>query len=82
MTTRPDPDAEWWTTKDVAAHLGLHLSTISAYRQRGQMPAPDLTLGGKHAWKPATIIEWQAGRPRPGVGGRPPTGSSTGEQAE
>jgi predicted DNA-binding transcriptional regulator AlpA len=78
----PDPQASWWTTKDVAAYLGLQLSTISAYRQRGQMPEPDQTVGRLHMWKPATIIEWHAGRPRPGVGGRPVSSSRSSEQAE
>jgi len=82
MTAQPDPQADWWTTKDVAAYLGLHLSTVSAYRQRGQMPAADQTIGRLHVWKPATIIDWHANRPRPGVGGRPATDSRTSEHAE
>jgi hypothetical protein len=67
----PDPDAEWWTTTDVAAYVGVRVATISSYRMRGQMPAPDMVLGRTQAWHPATIIEWHSGRPRPGVGGRP-----------
>ncbi len=67
----PDPSAEWWTTSDVAAYLGLQVATVSSYRARGQMPQPDLTLGRTHVWRPSTIIAWHRGRPRPGVGGRP-----------
>jgi hypothetical protein len=67
----PDPTAQWWTTSDVAAYLGLRIGTVSSYRKRGQMPEPDMTVGRTHVWKPARIIEWHEGRPRPGVGGRP-----------
>jgi predicted DNA-binding transcriptional regulator AlpA len=71
VMTAPDPDAEWWTTSDVAAYLGVQVATVSGYRNRGQMPEPDMTLGRTPAWRPASIIEWHASRPRPGVGGRP-----------
>ena len=67
----PDPSAEWWTTSEVAAYLGLRVSTVSSYRMRGQMPEPDMTLGRTHVWRPSKIIEWHQQRPRPGVGGRP-----------
>ncbi|MFI6333261.1 MarR family transcriptional regulator [Micromonospora chersina] len=64
-------------TKDVAMYLGLRIGTVSSYRQRGQMPDPDQTVGRLHMWRPETIIEWHASRPRPGVGGRPVPGSSS-----
>jgi periplasmic divalent cation tolerance protein len=66
----PDPDAEWWTTTDIAAYLGVQVGTISSYRNRSQMPEPDHTEGRTHLWKPARIISWHTTRPRPGVGGR------------
>jgi aminoglycoside phosphotransferase (APT) family kinase protein len=66
----PDPSAEWWTTSDVAAYLGLQVATVSSYRLRGQMPEPDLTIGRTHVWRPSRIIAWHRERPRPGVGGR------------
>jgi predicted DNA-binding transcriptional regulator AlpA len=69
--SQPDPDAGWWTTTDVASYLGLRVATISSYRNRGQMPEPDLTIGRTPAWRPQTIIEWHGARPRPGIGGRP-----------
>lgn len=69
--TQPDPEAQWWTTSDVAAYLGLRVGTVSSYNLRGQMPAPDMTVGRTHLWRPARIIEWHEARPRPGVGGRP-----------
>lgn len=63
-------NAEWWTTSDVAAYLGVQVSTVTNYRKRGQMPEPDMTVGRTHMWRPARIRSWQQGRPRPGVGGR------------
>lgn len=68
---QPDPSAEWWTTSDVAAYLRVHISTVSGYRRRGQMPAPDQTIGRTHVWRPTRIVEWHKSRPRPGTGGRP-----------
>lgn len=71
-TARPDPEAEWWTTKDVAAYLGIAVAAVSSYRRRGQMPEPDKTIGTRtHLWKPARIIDWHGSRDRVGVGGRP-----------
>ncbi len=57
----PDPDAYWWTTTDVANYLGVKVGTISSYRKRRQMPAPDQTVGRTHMWRPARIRAW---RPR------------------
>ena len=51
--------------------LGVQLATVSGYRNRGQMPDPDMKLGRAQAWKPSTIIAWHARRPRGGLGGRP-----------
>jgi Helix-turn-helix domain len=71
MTGQPDLAAEWWTTSDVAAYLGLKVATVSAYRVRGQMPAPDMTVGRTHVWRPERIVAWHEGRTRAGIGGRP-----------
>jgi hypothetical protein len=68
--TQPDPNTDWWTTTDVAAYLGVTVGTVSSYRARGQMPAPDRTIGRTHVWSPHRIIEWHD--TRPGHGGRPP----------
>lgn len=57
-----EPDDEWWTTTDVANYLGVKIGTVSSYRGRGQMPAPDRTLGRTHLWRPATIVAWHARR--------------------
>ncbi|WP_344030616.1 helix-turn-helix domain-containing protein [Pseudonocardia kongjuensis] len=60
MTDRPspDPDAEWWTSTDVADYLGVQVKTVSAYRHRKQMPEPDRRIGRSWIWKPERIIEW------------------------
>lgn len=48
VTGTPDPQAEWWTTSDVAAYLGVGVATVSAYNRRAQMPPPDKTIGRTH----------------------------------
>ncbi len=73
MSAAPDPNAEWWTTTDVARYLGISVSAVTNYRKRKQMPQPDKTIGRTRMWRPIRIITWHAGRPRPGVGGRPTT---------
>ena len=78
VTDEPSPDEAWWTTTEVAAYLGVRLGTVSTYRKRGQMPAPDLTVGRTHMWRPERIIEWHRSRPRPGVGGRSSGGRDDG----
>lgn len=69
--TEPNPAADWWTTSDVAAYLGVRVATVSSYRGRGQMPAPARTFGRTHLWRPKAIIDWHASRKRPGIGGTP-----------
>src|SRR3954454_10098293 len=64
-----DTSAEWWTTTEVADFLGVRVGTVSSYRQRGQMPPPDRTLGRTHLWRPSTIVQWQQRRPRVGEAG-------------
>jgi len=70
MSAQPDPSSEWWTTSDVAAYLGVGVATVSTYRTRGQMPAPDQTVGRTRMWRPTRIIDWHKTRTRAGVGGR------------
>jgi hypothetical protein len=70
---QPDPTLEWWITSDVAAYIGVNVATVSTYRARGQMPAPDQTVGRTHMWRPGRIIEWHEARTRVGVGGRSKT---------
>ncbi|TDQ05456.1 AlpA family transcriptional regulator [Labedaea rhizosphaerae] len=63
MTVRPDTRAEWWTTAEVAEYLGVRPATVSAYRNRDQMPEPDNKLGRAQLWRPSTIIGWAKNRP-------------------
>jgi predicted DNA-binding transcriptional regulator AlpA len=56
---------DWWTTRDVAAYLGVTPSTIRAYAARGQMPPADRRIGREPVWRPATIRTWHSQRRRP-----------------
>jgi predicted site-specific integrase-resolvase len=56
--------SNYWTATQVAAELGLSPSTVTAYRARGKMPAPDMQYGRTPLWKPETIKAWRAGSPR------------------
>jgi hypothetical protein len=61
LDTGPDPAAEFWTTSDVAQYCNVQVGTISSYRKREQMPAPDLTVRNRtHLWKPERIIAWRS----------------------
>jgi hypothetical protein len=48
VTLEPDPDAEWWTTSDVATYLGVRVGTVSSYRLR------DRCLSRTSLWGPHT----------------------------
>lgn len=56
---KPDPSADWWTTSDVAAYLGVRISTVSSYHGRGQMPKADKKVGRTYVWKPERIVTWR-----------------------
>lgn len=58
---------DWWTTEEVASYLKVSTSTVRAYLARGQMPPPDRHFGKASVWRPATIQEWHAHRPRRGT---------------
>jgi predicted DNA-binding transcriptional regulator AlpA len=47
------------TSKQVAELLGVSPKTISAYKARGQMPAPDREYGRTPLWKHSTIQQWR-----------------------
>ncbi|WP_155245988.1 helix-turn-helix transcriptional regulator [Salinispora arenicola] len=81
MEAGPDITAEWWTTSDVAAYLGVKVATVTNYRKRGQMPEPDATIGRTHVWRPRRVMTWHESRPRPGIGGRP-SGTTTGAKTD
>jgi len=64
----PDPNADYWTLRDIADHWGVSYNTVRTYRARGrgELPEPDAVFGRSPAWRPATIIRFQ----RPGQGAR------------
>ena len=73
------PDAEndeWWTVQDVAAFLEVSPHTVSSYRSRGQMPAPERHYARTPLWRAETIRTWQEQRPGSGRWGQRPTPSS------
>lgn len=53
------PKDQLLTATQVADLLGLNLSTITAYKARGQMPDPDQTYGHVALWKESTIRTWR-----------------------
>lgn len=61
-TRPPDPSADWWTTEDVAAYLGISPGSVRRYRARprekGGLPPHERMFVRSPAWKPATIIQW------------------------
>lgn len=79
-TVLADPDADEWTTLDIAAYLGVALATVHTYRYRtqqgipGWLPQEDHMRGRTPTWHPATIMRWRPpldGMPGKG-GGRSP----------
>lgn len=50
---------------DVAAHLGIKSSTVTAYLARGQMPAADGYVGRSPWWWSTTIKAWRTVYPAP-----------------
>lgn len=59
-------------SRAVAALLGVRPGTISQYRRRRTLPAPDVVVGRSPAWYAATIEAWRATRPGRGAGGGRP----------
>ena len=53
------PEDDWWTTAEVASHLGVTTSTLRAYKARRQMPLADRYFGRTAVWRPGTIRTWQ-----------------------
>jgi hypothetical protein len=64
------PDLNWWTISDAADFCGITDQTWRTYVARGQAPAPDVRIGGKPLWRPATVRAWQASRRGAGRWGR------------
>ena len=64
-------DDSMLTVRDVAARLGLAVSTVQTDRRDGRLPEPDGLVGRVPWWRPATIDRWQAARPGRGRAGIP-----------
>lgn len=64
-------DDSMLTVRDVAARLGLAVSTVQTYRRDGRLPDPDGYLWHVPWWRPETIDAWQAARPGRGRAGIP-----------
>lgn len=47
------------TAKEVAALLGVHPNTVTAYKHRKQMPPPDKQYGRTPLWYESTIRAWR-----------------------
>ncbi|MFI5782642.1 helix-turn-helix domain-containing protein [Nocardia sp. NPDC051570] len=64
-TSKPDPNAPYWTRDDVAAYLGWSPQTVSSYLNAKRLPAPSDRVGKSPIWLPRVIIAWdQGGRPK------------------
>jgi predicted DNA-binding transcriptional regulator AlpA len=55
------------STAEVAETAGLAESSVRTYRTRGQLPAPDATIGNIPGWLPETIEPWAATLPGRGA---------------
>lgn len=49
-----------WGISDVAALLGIDRRTVERLRSAGRFPQPDIKVGKRVLWRPATIREWVA----------------------
>ncbi|MFE2961968.1 hypothetical protein ACFXPR_36175 [Nocardia tengchongensis] len=65
MSTSPDPNAPYWTRRDVAAYLGWVPQTVSSYLSAKRLPEPSSRIEGSPIWEPKVIIDWnEGGRPK------------------
>lgn len=64
----PTPPTYYLSLEGFARRIGVTTSTIKSYRSRGQLPEPDITLGGSPGWSLDTADAYQ--RDRRGQGHR------------
>ncbi|MCZ0983985.1 hypothetical protein O1L60_45305 [Streptomyces diastatochromogenes] len=64
----PGQQAEVWGYAKVAEASGVAVGTIRYYwsQKRHLLPDPDVMMGDKPGWYPATIQQWAANRPGQG----------------
>lgn len=43
---------------EIADRLGVQRNTADVWRQRGLLPEPDWTVGGRPAWNWPTVEKW------------------------
>src|SRR5262249_11541209 len=54
----PIHDRLTWGLDDLEALTGLSRRTLERERSAGRLPRPDLRVGRRVLWKPATILAW------------------------
>jgi predicted DNA-binding transcriptional regulator AlpA len=50
------------STRQLAAHLGVHPSTVYRWRQLGRAPRAITLASGQLRWRWADVAEWLSGR--------------------
>lgn len=50
---------DFLTVADISRLYGIGEKTITSYKARRQMPAPDLQVGRTPVWKLSTLIAWR-----------------------
>ena len=56
MTARPDVDPVGLA--EIADRLGVPRRNVDRWRERGVLPDPDWTVGGRPAWDWSVIERW------------------------
>ena len=51
------------SVREAAARIGVQPRTISRYRARGELPAPDEVVSGRPRWRGSTLDQWHENRP-------------------
>lgn len=57
----PIHDRLLWGLGDIAGLLGLNRRTLERLRSSGRFPAPDIKVGKRPLWRPATVHRWVEG---------------------